>query len=254
MASVRTPLDTAEGVVDLTAVEAAASLDAEAVAMVTHEIVGALTPLQGWLSILATGVLDADPDVRREAIAVMKGAAGRLERLSRDLLDLSSLDAGGLRAEKRAVDVTAVVREVLKEFAGTAPDRSLQVSMPRRVPAVGDPLRIAQVLMNLLTNADRHGPPAAPIRVGANSIGSSVVVWVSDDGPAIDPRDRIRLFRPFARGRTDTPGGHGLGLAVSKRLVEAMGGRMGVVSVGGEGPSFFFTVPSAPGGSLRDPQ
>jgi signal transduction histidine kinase len=159
MASVGTPLDTSEGVVDLAAIEAAASLDAEAVAMAAHEIVGALTPLQGWLSMLATGALEGDADVRREAIAVMKGAAGRLEWLSRDLLDLAALDAGGLRVEQGAVDVTVSVREALKEFAGTAPDRSFEISVPDRALAAADPLRIAQVLMNLLSNADHHAPP-----------------------------------------------------------------------------------------------
>ena len=252
-APTRSPPDAANGLVDLRPHDAAPTLDGEAVAMAAHEIMGALTPLQGWLGMLATGALDADRDARREAVAVMKRAAGRLQRLTGDLLDLSALDAGGLRVQARPVDVASIAARALRAFAGTAPRRPVEVSTPLRVAAIADPLRVEQVFANLLTNADHHAPLGTSLRVGANSVGASVIVWVSDSGPSIHPEDRRRLFRPFARGRAAARRGHGLGLAISKRLVEAMGGRMGVVSSGTDGPSFFFTLPAAPRETRESP-
>jgi len=235
-------------VVDLTALGAGPTLDSEAVAMAAHEIMGALTPLQGWLAMLGTGALEGDRHARREALAAMQRAAGRLERLTGDLLDLSALDAGALPFTAWRMDVASVAAEATEALARTSPTRPLDVSIADGLVAYADPFRVHQVLGNFLSNADRHAPPGTPVRVGANAVGPSVIVWLSNLGPSIDAEERSRLFRPFAQGKAATPGGHGLGLAISKRLVEAMGGRIGVVSAEGEGPSFFFTLPAEPPG------
>lgn len=244
----RTLLDASVGLVDLTALEDGPTLDSEAVAMAAHEILGALTPLQGWLGMLRTGALDGDRRARREAFAAMQRAAGRLERLTGDLLDLSALDRGALRFTAWRMDMASAAAEATEALARTSSARPLEVSVAEGLVAFADPFRVQQVLGNFLSNADRHAPPGTPVRVGANAVGSSVIVWVSNSGPSIDPEERSRLFRPFAQGKAATAGGHGLGLAISKRLVEAMGGRIGVVSAEGEGPSFFFTLPAEPPG------
>jgi len=112
---------------------------------------------------------------------------------------------------------------------------------------LGDPLRVRQILTNLLRNALEHSPPDAHIRIGGRVLDGELETWVEDDGPGIPPEHLPRLFERFYRtdpSRQRATGGAGLGLAIVQRLVEAQGGRVGAQNITGAGARFSFTLPT----------
>lgn len=183
----------------------------------------AATAAVGGLRAAGDRLTDADRD---ELLATADESLGALGTLLTDLLDVSRLEAGALAVARTAVEPADVVLPALDEL-GLGPD-DVELDLDLAVPAVtADPVLLQRVLVNLLTNADRHAPAGTRTRVSTSTFAGVVEIRVVDHGPGIPAERRADVFVPFQRlGDTDNSTGLGLGLALSKGFVEGMGGTL----------------------------
>lgn len=217
------------------------------VAMVSHELRSPLTPLKGFLASLLQGTAEDSAEARREYYRIMLRQADKLERLITDLLDVSQIDSGALLVETSAVELTKLVAEQVNEIAAQHPKRSIRFVEPETPILVrADGFRTQQVIVNLLSNALKYSPADAPVEVSVLGVGGEGVVSVKDRGSGILQADQGRVFERFYRvenGPDRRTGGTGLGLYIARQLVEAMSGRLWLVSRPGEGSTFSFSLP-----------
>jgi two-component system OmpR family sensor kinase len=217
----------------------------ELLANVSHELRTPLARIRVSLSLVA----EAPPgDAARHLQAIEEDVA-ELETLVGDLLTASRLDAGGgLVLRREAVAPRALVEATVVRFSRLHPGREV-ASRLEDVPDVeGEPALLARVLDNLLDNAARYSEPASPIEVSLAGDAGGIAIAVRDHGIGITPEDQARLFTPFFRAdrsRDRHTGGVGLGLTLSKRIVEAHGGRIEVESRPGEGTTVRVSLPGA---------
>ena len=219
------------------------------VAMVSHELRSPLTPLKGFLASLLQGTAEDSPEARREYYRIMLRQADKLERLITDLLDVSQIDSGALLVDTSPIELTRLVAEQIAEIAAQHPKRSITFIEPDTPILVkADGFRVQQVLANLVSNAVKYSPADAPVEVSVLSVGGEGVVSVRDRGTGILLSDQNRVFDRFYRvenGSDRRTGGTGLGLYIARQLVEAMCGRLWLVSKPGEGSTFSFSMPRA---------
>jgi signal transduction histidine kinase len=182
----------------------------------------------------------------------MERQVGRLERLVEDLLDVSCLNAGTFSLRRERLDLASVVRDALETSRPLldAAGHQTVVSPPAWSLSVdGDPIRLVQVLTNLLNNAAKYTPEGGQIRVCAERSGSEAVVRVQDTGQGIPAELLPKLFEMFAqadRAGARSPRGFGIGLALVRRLVDLHGGRVEARSAGpGRGSEFTVRLPLA---------
>ena len=218
----------------------------EFLTLVGHELRQPLAAIKGSVAALLEAKDGLHP---AEALAfhrIIADQADHMRSLVADLLDAGSIDAGALSVTPEPADVVTLVERARTAFLGRGTGHDVQVDLPANLPpAMADRRRVAQVLGNLLANAASHSPPGAPIRVTAARDGGNVAISVADRGRGIAPERLPHLFHKYA-GDASTVG-HGLGLAVSKGLVEAHGGRIRAESDGlGKGAVITFTLPTAP--------
>ncbi len=216
-------------------------------AMMNHELRNALTGVYGWAERLVRG--KGGPESRQQAALEVYEGAERTIALLNNLLDLTRLDAGKVRPVMRDVDVQAEVRRALAAVrpAAEAKRLVLEERYPDALPELRtDPMRLQQILVNLLSNAIRHSPEGAAITVQVAPESDGVGLRVVDRGAGIPPEMRERIFEPFERFDPQSGLGTGLGLAVSRRLADVLGGRLEVESQMGEGASFTLTLPDRP--------
>jgi two-component system sensor histidine kinase BaeS len=199
---------------------------------ISHDLRTPLTSIRGYAEALADGTLDdADPNDRKRAAAVITAEARRLERLVRDLLDLSRLDSRQFSLQPSLCDATEIVRNAAEAFAPQA--RALGVELDVRsgaaIQADLDAERLAQIVANLVENAMKYATASVQVYAAPqNATHFSVVV--GDDGPGLAPEQRALVFERLYTVR-DTPGravGTGLGLAIVRELAAAMGGSAAV--------------------------
>jgi PAS domain S-box-containing protein len=232
---------------DVTAELEAEQMKKDFVAMVSHELRTPLTPLQGFLKTLLNGGDDTPPEARQEYYRIMLRQADRLEHLIADLLEVSQLEDGQPVVDLQVVELRELVSQQVAEFGEAHLERTLtmlEAEGPTLVRA--DPFRVQQVLGNLLSNALKYSPSNAPILVSLLETSKEVVVSVRDQGEGIPEADQARVFDRFyrvERGRDQRAGGTGLGLYISRRLMEAMDSRLWLVSRPGEGSTFSFSLP-----------
>jgi len=216
------------------------------VAMVSHELRSPLTPLKGFLASLLQGTAEDSPEARREYYRIMLRQADKLERLITDLLDVSQIDSGALLVDTSPIELTRLVAEQTAEIAAQHPKRSITFIEPDTPILVNaDGFRVQQVLANLVSNAVKYSPADAPVEVSVLSVGVEGVVSVRDRGTGILLSDQNRVFDRFYRvenGSDRRTGGTGLGLYIARQLVEAMSGRLWLVSKPGEGSTFSFSM------------
>ena len=243
---------------DLAAVEETERLRADFLAMVSHELRIPLTSIKGSAATILDSVADLDPAVVRQFVRIMRDQADHMNDLVGNLLDVARIETGALPVSPEPAEVAALVDRARSAFNGAGGGNLLEIDVPPDLPLVlADRGRVVQVLVNLLTNAARHSPPGAAVRVSAARDGVHVAVTVSDQGRGI-PAERLpHLFRKFSGVNAGEAGGDtGLGLAICKGIVEAHGGRIRAESDGvGLGASFTFTLPTVgeAGSGLSNP-
>ena len=219
------------------------------VANVSHEFKTPLTAIQGFAETLLSGALD-DKANRKRFVEIIREHAGRLARLTDDLLKLSRIEAGRLELEIRPIRVEELVNGCIETARLKAEARGLQihVDLQENAPAVrGDGAQLSEVLQNLLDNAVLYTPSGGQIEVKARSNGREVIFTVTDTGIGIPESDLGRIFERFYRvdaARSREAGGTGLGLAIARHIVDAHGGRIWVESAVGQGSRFHFSIPS----------
>jgi signal transduction histidine kinase len=169
----------------------------------------------------------------------------RLVRLSETLLDVSRIRAGRVELKREPVDLALLVRTLAARLADDLPDASppLEVDAPAGLPGLGDPLRLEQVLINLLSNAAKYGQ-GRPIHLTLTAVDGVARIVVRDQGIGISPEEQRRIFQPFERtASAATYGGLGLGLWIVQEIVTRMEGCIGVSSQPGRGATFIVEIP-----------
>ena len=212
-------------------------------AMMNHELRNALTGVYGWAERL---VRKKAPDQTAHAAQEVYEGAERTITLLNNFLDLSRLDAGKVKPVWREVEIAPALRRAVSTLEPAAEPRQIRIAIvDGGAPATvrTDPVRFNQILVNLLGNAVRHGPEGKPVTVAAEAGSRGVRVRVVDHGAgvALDLRDRI--FEPFERFDPNSGVGTGLGLPVSRRLAEVLGGTLTVEDTPGGGATFVLTLP-----------
>lgn len=211
-----------------------------------HELKTPLAILRSYLEALGTDLaagLDGD---QREFLAAATEGARRLQRLVEELLDLAALESGNLALQLAAVDAPSVLRAVFEELRPLAAPGEVDTRLGplEAVTVRADPARLAQVLRNLLDNALKYTPPGGAVRLSCRRRGGVGVLDVTDTGIGIPAEELPRIFDEFYRvRRVPANEGAGLGLAIVRRLVQSMGGRIDVTSQAGAGSRFTVELP-----------
>jgi len=217
-------------------------------AMLGHELRNPLNSISIVAKMLERESLS---DERLTRLRTMIGRETRqLSALVDDLLDVSRVLAGKMSLSLEPVDLTLMVRESAQSFEETARQRDLKlaVTIPdEQIIIAGDPVRMRQVIANLLTNAIKFTEPAGRVEVALCSNGDSASLSVRDTGIGIAPEMLDRIFEPFAQASLLPPHGLGLGLSVVKQVAELHGGTVTASSEGiGKGSEFTVSLPRAP--------
>jgi two-component system sensor histidine kinase KdpD len=211
---------------------------------VSHDLRTPLAAITGAASSLIDTGERLSPQTRRELLDTIGDEAGRLNRLVHDLLDMSRLESGAVKAHTEWHPLDEIVGAALARVGKNHPDRRLVTRLPESLPMVPvDDVLIEQVLVNLLDNAAKYSPSEPPIELTARAEGNAVVVEVADRGPGLDPDDLERIFEKFYRGKRPPGRGVGLGLAICRGFVEAHGGRIWAENRPGGGAAFRFVLP-----------
>jgi heavy metal sensor kinase len=211
---------------------------------ISHELRTPLTVVSGYLQSLLRRSNNLN-DYQREALETAGAEANRTIKLLQDLLDLARADSGYSRYHLEPILLNDLVSEVA-DLTGELGDRSIRVNAKENVEAMVDRDRLKQVIINLLDNAIKYSEAAQPIDLIVERIDKQAVIRVRDRGIGIPLQDLSRIFERFYRvdeDRARTTGGYGLGLAISKTLVEGMGGKIMVRSTVGEGSEFTIVFP-----------
>ena len=226
---------------------ASGTLSAEVLSIVSHDLRSPLATIA-----MATSLLDdlsRSEEERAQVVRMVRRATQRMDRLVRDMLEVSRMDSGRtLPIEARCVDVAPVLWEACEAQAPVAQAGGLLIEcdVPEALPAVlVDCDRVQQVVCNLVGNAMKFTPPGGRIAVAARAQADEVEVSVKDSGAGMSPEDLARIFEPYWQAQRTASLGAGLGLKIAKGIVEAHGGRIWVESALGEGTTFFFTLPVA---------
>jgi signal transduction histidine kinase len=227
-------------------------LKTEFVSMVSHELRTPLTAIQGYAELLAEpgGVPDRD---RHECLALVKSNAERLLALINDLLDLSRIEAGRIDLHCAAIDLGPLIKGAARSLRPVIDGRrqTLTLDLDDGQPTVvwGDADRVIQILTNLISNASKYTPEGGGITVTVRRAGDFASIDVRDTGVGLSAEQQAQLFTRFFRAHhpgSDHAGGTGLGLVITRSLVELHGGHVTVSSVPGHGSTFSFSLPVVP--------
>ena len=249
-----TPIRSADGTVesvvvtmqDLAPLDEIERMRTEFLGLVSHELRAPLIAIKGSADTLLEEAADLDPAEMREFHRIIAEQANHMRGLIRDLLDAGRIDSGTLSVNTEPSEVAALIERARSTFLSGGGRHAVLIDLPAGLPTVmADRRRIVQVLNNLFANAARHAPESTPIRVAALREEAHVAVSVSDEGSGVAPELMQHLFTKHAGARKGATARHGLGLAISKGLVEAHGGRIRAESPGGGGATFTFTLPVA---------
>jgi signal transduction histidine kinase len=229
----------------------------EFLAMLAHELRNPLAPVRNAVTLLQGRSPSDDPETR-ELLAVLDRQTGNLGRLVNDLLDVSRITRGLIEIERTVIDLRAIVDRATQSVRPLMDGRRHEVTLSspaRPVLVHGDPVRLEQVLVNLLTNACKYTDPGGHILVELGDRDGAAQVLVRDDGIGIEQATIARVFDLFSqaeRALDRSQGGLGIGLTVAQRLVEMHGGTIQARSEGaGRGAEFLVTLPLVPDAALK---
>jgi K+-sensing histidine kinase KdpD len=233
---------------EATRVEVLEQVDEQRAALlrsVSHDLRTPLATIRAVASDLRDGT-PYEEATRAELLASVCDEAERLDRIVANLLSYSRIEAGALQPERQAVALDELVAECIRRLGNLFANVRVQVDIPQDLPLVdGDYTQIDQVLTNLIENAARYAPMRSTLWITARPRAGMVEIRVADEGIGVNAPDRSRVFEPFQRG--ETGGSAGIGLALSRAIVEAHGGTIRIDQSVGGGATFVFTLPT------RDP-
>lgn len=232
---------------DISKAKEAEQLKDEFISLVSHELRTPLTSIKGAASTLLRHYSTLDEEVREELLRDVDEESDRLYRLVENLLDFSRAEAGVIRLATEPVSLGKLAAKVVQGVKQRADKLRFRLSFPAELPlAEADPLRVEQVLRNLLDNSIKYSPKGGEVEVAGRVDNNELLISVRDQGIGIAPEQQQKVFERFQRAAEASGGriqGVGLGLAICRRLVEAHGGKIWVESGLGEGSTFFFTLP-----------
>ena len=234
----------------------------EFVSFVAHELKNPMTSIKGYSELLAAGSVGQINDMQTNFLNTIRANVQRMSTLVSDLNDNAKIEAGQLRLEYKPVSVEEVVDEVIRSTKRQVEEKkqSVDLLLPQKLPNVwADQTRVGQVLTNLVSNAHKYTPEGGRVILGAEATfnqwdpgGAKEVIhlWVKDNGIGISIDDQAKIFQRFFRSEDskarESPG-TGLGLNITKSLVEMQGGRIWFDSEYRKGTTFHFTIPVAEG-------
>ncbi len=225
----------------------------EIVSTVSHELRSPLTSVKGYTSLLLSRWERIGDEQKKEMLEQVMHDADRIHRLITELLDISRLETGRLVLRRQMVDIRSLIHSVIGKVRFPYPGIEAGVHFPEDFPEVyADPDKLEQVLTNLVENACKYASPV-DMRITGEVHASHASVSVSDRGEGIPEEDLPKVFTKFFRRELGRPTGSGLGLWISRGLVEAHGGRLTATSVVGEGSTFRFTLPLLAFEELHNP-
>ncbi len=219
----------------------------EFVSIVSHDLKTPLTSIKSTLYLLTLGTLGTLNERGTKIIRGTQQEAERLVRLVTDLLDMARIEAGRMDLDCARVELRSIIERAVNAVGVQAEERKIKLQV-HDVPLVvfGDSDRLVQVVVNFLSNAIKYAPPTSTVKIDCSRADKMVTVRVTDQGPGISKTAHAKIFERFeqvsSQDRT-TGGGIGLGLAISKLIVEAHQGTIGVDSEVGKGSSFWFKIP-----------
>src|SRR6476646_618959 len=218
--------------------------EADFVSNAAHELRNPLAGISGAIEVLQGGAKD-DPQARDHFLKRLGEDAERMNRLTQSLLTLARVESRGA-PESEMVDVPLAIRDVVAACEAP-PHVDLVVDVESDLAATGDPTLLRQVMIGLLTNAFKNTPPPGTVTVrGRHDTEGEVILEVIDTGTGIPAAELERVFERFyRRSESRKQEGFGLGLAIARRMVDVMGGRIGAESVEGEGSTFWVRLPIA---------
>jgi signal transduction histidine kinase len=217
-------------------------------ASMSHELRTPMTTVMGFSEMLASGALGHLDGQQQEVVGHIVTGSRHLNQLINEVLDLARVEEGRLTFHPEDVSPHVLVGEVVDGMRGLADDRAIRIVVD--APDLGrfrlDPARFKQVLYNLIGNAVKFTEAGGEVTVALRAAEHhELLVSVTDYGPGVPPDEMDKIFLPFEQG-AHRNGGAGLGLAVSRRIVDAQGGRIEVASTPGEGATFTVTLPVGP--------
>ncbi|MBN1137377.1 MAG: HAMP domain-containing protein [Anaerolineae bacterium] len=222
-----------------------AELDAYA-HTVAHDLKNPISIVASGAQLLVGHGNEMSPEKRRQAAYVVAEGAFKAASIVDNLLLLAS--AHKITVDLEAVDMAAAVDEALKRLSNMLQEYQAEVALPSRWPqAAGYAPWIEEVWFNYLSNGMKYGGRPPRLELGATEQADGTIrFWVHDNGHGLTPAEQSRLFTPFERLAQTHIEGHGIGLSIVRRIVEKLGGQVGVESAPGQGSVFFFTLPAAP--------
>jgi signal transduction histidine kinase len=231
----------------------------EFISFVSHELKLPMTSIKGYSDLLLSGMTGPLNENQTNFLTTIRNNVNRMTALVSDLADSSRIESGRLRLEGREVPIWDVIDEVVTMLRPqiTQKEQTITVDIQGELPkAWVDRNRLAQILANILNNANKYTPAGGVIVVRATRDNHMIQIEVEDNGFGIAPEDQQKLFSKFFRSADDkvreTPG-NGLSLSLTKHLVELQGGKIWCDSEFRKGTSFYFTVPIEAAGNTLHP-
>ncbi|KAA3643457.1 MAG: GAF domain-containing protein [Chloroflexi bacterium] len=228
-------------------------LKSQFLANMSHELRTPLNSIIGFSRVILKGIDGPVTDLQQQDLEAIHNSGQHLLDMINDILDLSKIDAGKMELNIEEVQVSEVIDSVMSTAGGLVKEKPIRLvnNTPTGLPSVyADRTRIRQVMINLLSNAAKftdEGTITVDTSISANTNGQAeLMISVTDTGIGIAPEDHEKLFEPFSQvdaSPTRKSGGSGLGLSISRRLVELQGGRIGLESSPEGGSTFYFTLP-----------
>jgi PAS domain S-box-containing protein len=212
----------------------------EILAVVSHDLRAPLASI-----VMASSLPPRDPVHLERQFSIIRRNADQMSRLISDLLDFASIQAGRLAIERSWFAADQILVAAGEMFSAAASERGvILLTIPAEpVELLSDRDRVLQALANLVSNAVKVTPEGGRVELSAEPTSRTVIFHVRDQGPGIAPEDQPHVFERYWRGPKSTYRGHGLGLAIAKGIVEALGGHITLVSTPGRGSTFSFSVP-----------